>query len=240
MELIREDPELYGIEERRQAHKDMLRALRAPDIDRLLPDTSVKRLDPVTENQLLLTGGAVSAFVEQDHASHIQAHELFQQEVAGMGLDEQLLQQSMMSMHSHLTEHHAHAYRLRIEQELGTALPDTDFKDIEEDVDIELDNAVARAVANSIAPPPPAQGPEVSEEEQAQAEHEQKLKHSDEDHKQGLEQKDQQHKQKMSITAEEADQQLVIDGKAADQSAKAKAADNVLKTAASASSLKSE
>ncbi|KKN55444.1 hypothetical protein LCGC14_0582140 [marine sediment metagenome] len=240
LELIREDPELYTLESRRMAHLDMLRALRAPDPDRLLPDTSTKRLDPVTENQLMLTGGAVKAFPEQDHESHIQAHNLFQQEVAGMGLDEQLLQSAMLNMHAHLTEHHAHSYRLRIEQELGTSLPDTDFKDIEEDVDIELDNAVARAVANSIAPPPPAQGPEPSDEEQAQAAHEQKLEHSDQDHKQGLQQKDEQHQQKMSITAKEAGQQLAIDGRAADQSAKAKSAENVLKTAEKAAALKTE
>lgn len=240
LELIKEDPELYGLEQRRQAHKDMLRALRAPDVDSLLPDTSVKRLDPVTENQLLLTGGAVSAFPEQDHESHIQAHTLFQQEVQGMGLDEMMLQQAMLNMHSHLTEHHAHAYRLRIEQELGTQLPDTDFKDIEEDVDIELDNAVARAVANSIAPPPPAQGPEPSEEDQRQAEHEQQLQHDDESHKQGLQQKDEQHQQKMTITAEEAKQQFEIDGKASDQSSRAKASENILKTAASAAALKDE
>ena len=240
LDLLAADPELYSIEARRQVHMDMHRALRTPDPERLLPDMSVKRLDPVTENQMLLTGAAVSAFPEQDHESHIQAHELFQQEVAGMGLDEMMLQEAQMMMHSHLTEHHAHAYRLRIEQELGTELPDTDFTNIEEDVDIELDNAVARAVANSIAPPPPAQGPEPSDEEQAQAEHEQKLKHDDESHKQGLQQTDEKHQQKMSITAKEAQQNLKIASGAADQSHRAKAGDNVLKTAAAASALKSE
>ncbi len=238
IDLVQADPELYSLEARRQIHLGMHRALRTADPERLLPDMSVKRLDPVTENQLMLTGGAVSAFSEQDHDSHIQVHTLFQQEVAGMGLDEQLLQEAMMNMHSHLTEHHAHAYRLRIAQELGTELPETDFTNIEEDVDIELDNAVAQAVAASIAPPPPPQGPEPSEEEQRQAEHEQQLQHSDEDHKQGLQQKDEQHQQKLRITSEEASQQLEIDGEAADQSQKAKSADNILKTAAQASALK--
>jgi len=240
LDLIASDPDLYSVEARRQVHMDMHRALRTPDPERLLPDMSVKRVDPVTENQMMLTGGAVSAFPEQDHESHIQAHELFQQEVAGMGLDEMLLQEAMMNMHAHLTEHHAHAYRLRIEQELGTALPDTDFTNVEEDVDIELDNAVARAVASSIAPPPPAQGPEPSEEEQRQAEHEQTLQHDDETHKQGLAQKDEQHQQKMVITAEEARQELDIAAGASDQSHRAKSADNILKTAAQAAALKNE
>jgi len=240
IDLVQADPELYSIEARRTIHLGMHRALRTVDPEGLLPDMSVKRVDPVTENQMMLTGGGVKAFIEQDHTSHIQVHMMFQQEVAGMGLDEELLQQAMMNMHTHLTEHYAHAYRLRIAEELGTALPETDFTNIEEDVDIELDNAVAQAVAANIAPPPPAQGPEPSEEEQAQAKHEQTLKHSDESHQQDLQQDDQKHKQKMSITQEEADQQLVIEGKAAEQSHGAKAADNVLKTAAQASALKSE
>ena len=148
-----------------------------------------------------------------------------------MGLDEQILQAGNLAMSSHLADHHAHAYRLRIEQELGTELPDTDFKAIrdEEDMDIETDNAVARAVAENIAPPPPAQGPEPSEEEQKQQLHEQSLKHKDEDHEQGLAHKQAAHEQQIENTDEKNEQHI-----------KKKAADNVLDTANKAASLKDE
>jgi len=204
LELVMSDPELYGKEERKQAHMEMYRAMRVPDPERFLPDNDVKRLDPVTENQSILTGGAVSAFPEQDHQSHIQAHELFIQEAQGMGLDEQVLQAAFINMQAHLAEHHAHAYRLRIEQEIGAALPDTDFNDVDEDVPMALDNMVARAVAQSVAPPPPAQGPEPSEEELAQQAHEQKMKHLDEIHQQKMAQKQEDHDLDMRITGARA------------------------------------
>ena len=206
LELVQSDPDLYGKDAKRTAHLHMHKALRTPDPEGLLPDTNPKRLDPVTENQAILTGGAVSAYPEQDHASHIQAHTLFGQEVAGMGLDEQMMQAFMLNMSAHVAEHHAHAYRLRIEQELGVQLPDTDFRNEDEDVPIEIDNAVARAIAANIAPPPPAQGPEPSKEEQMQSEHEMKMRHADEMHKLVMQQK-----------ADGSDLDMAIKGKTASQ-----------------------
>ncbi len=240
LELIGTNPELYGEDEKRLAHMQMLRALRQQNPEALLPDRSAKRLDPVTENQLILTGGAVSAFIEQDHDNHIKAHELFQQEAAGMGLDEQMLQAANLNMFTHLAEHHAHAYRLRIEQELGTDLPDIDFKDIEEDVDIELDNAVARAVAAKVAPPPPKQGPEPSEEEQQQAKHEQGLQHSDESHKQDLQHTDEKHRQNLEQKDADASLHLKIEKDKGEQANRLTAAGNVLTTAGKAAALKSD
>ncbi len=242
LELVDSAPELYDSEAKRQAHLDMHRALRTPNPERLLPKSNTKRMDPVTENQIILTGGAVEAFPEQDHASHIKAHELFVQEAQGMGLDPQLMQSAQLNMSSHLAEHHAHAYRLRIEQELGTELPDTDFKATRdaEDMDIEMDNAVARAIANNIAPPPPPQGPEPSEEEQRQAEHEQKLKHTDETHQQVMQFKSADHRQDMAITGDKASQATqVADGKA-DQEHRKKTADNFLESAGRAAKLADE
>ena len=238
LELIAQGPELYDNKSKRLAHLGMLRALRQPNPEELLPDKSAKRLDPVTENQLILTGGAVAAFAEQDHQNHIKAHELFQQEAAGMGLDEQMLQAAQLNMFTHLVEHHAHAYRLRIEEEIGTELPDIDFKDIEEDVDIELDNAVARAVAAKVAPPPPKQGPEPSEEEQAQAKHEQDMQQKDQSHRQDMEHSDDSHRQNLAQKDADANLHLKIEKDKGDQANKAQAASNVLKNAAQASALK--
>jgi pSer/pThr/pTyr-binding forkhead associated (FHA) protein len=229
LELVESAPDLYDREARRQAHMDMHKALRTPDPERLLPKKTTKRLDPVTENQIILTGGAVEAFPEQDHMSHIQAHEIFMQEAAGMQLDENMMSAAMVNMGAHLAGHHAHAYRLRIEQTLGVELPDTDFKDVrdEEDVPIEIDNAVARAVAKNVAPPPPAQGPEPSEEEKAQEKHEQALQHKQEDHDLSLRHKQEAHGLNLEIKEDDAA-----------QSHRKKAVDNVLDNASKAASVK--
>jgi len=262
LELVQSDPEVYGLEQKKIAHMAMLKALRIPDPESWIPDDSPKRLDPVTENQAILTGAAVSAFPEQDHASHIAAHELFIQEAQGMGLDEQVMQAAFLNMQSHLAEHHAHAYRLRIEQELGTELPDTDFQGEDEDVPLDIDNAVARAIAANIAPPPPPQGPEPSDEEQAQAQHEQKMQHLDEIHKQKMSQKQEEHEQDMQISEAQAGQNMQksdaqtrqdLDNKdktatqtrrekaaAAEEDRKKKLADNVLDSASRAAALKDE
>jgi len=234
LELINTNPELYDDEAKRQAHLDMHKALRTPNPERLLPKKRTKRLDPVTENQIILTGGAVEAYPEQDHASHIQAHELFMQEAGGMGLDEQVMAAGQINMSSHLAQHHAMAYRLRIEQELGEQMPDTDFKAIRdaEDVDIEVDNMIARAVAEKVAPPPPKQGPEPSEEEQAQAAHEQKLKHNDETHQQKMGHREDEHGVNMKIKDETADQDQDNKQRSADQDHRKKGADNMLDDAA--------
>jgi hypothetical protein len=236
LELINTNPELYDDEAKRQAHLDMHKALRTPNPERLLPKRRTKRLDPVTENQIILTGGAVEAFPEQDHASHIQAHTLFMQEVAGMGLDEQVVAAGMVNMSAHLAQHHAHAYKLRMEQELGEKLPNADFKNVrdEKDMDIETDNAIARAIAENVAPPPPPQGPEPSDEEKAQAAHEQKLKHNEEVHAQKMQQREDEHAVNMKIKDEMADQDLENKDEAAERDRRKKAADNMLDTAARA------
>ena len=251
LELVTSEPELYGEEGKRTAHLLMHKALRTPDPESLLPDTSPKRLDPVTENQAILTGGAVSAFPEQDHQSHIKAHQLFMQEAEGMGLAPEILEAGFVNMSAHIAEHHAHAYRLRIEQELGMELPDTDFNGEDEDLPLEIDNAVARAIAANIAPPPPPQGAEPSEEEQQQAAHEQKIQHNDEIHKQKIGHKEEEHQLTMSVRDEDADQSRQIRGSEAEQTEKQKAAaneqdfkkkagDNLLDSASRAASLKDE
>lgn len=228
MELVGSDPELYDDEAKREAHMDMWKALRIPSPERFLPKKVVKRVDPVTENQTMLTGGAAKAFAEQDHEAHMKAHEMFAMEVMGMGLEPQIAEAALINIQAHITEHYAHAYRLRMEQELGTQLPDTDFTDQrdDEDVPIEIDHAIARAIAANVSPPPPPQGPEPSDEERRQAEHDQKIAH-----------KDEEHQQRMRHAEESHGQDLQQSDEAADQDMRKKAANNLLDDAARAAKL---
>lgn len=171
LELISDNPGVYDDEAVRKAHRAMLRALRVPEPEEYLPERREKRLDPVTENQLMLTGRfGVTAFPEQDHEAHIAVHQMFAQEMAAMG-DEQLMQQLMGPLQAHLAEHIAHAYRLRMEMQVGVPLPPVDWQNIgqQEDMPVELDNAVARAVAMRAQPP---EQPMSEEEEAAAAEEE--------------------------------------------------------------------
>lgn len=208
IETIKSDESLYDEEARKEAHMDLYRALRIAKPERFLPKKRTKRLDPVTENQLVLNGGGIEAYPEQDHQAHIHIHQLFLMEVEGMGLDPKAVEAVMFSMQAHLAQHHAHAYRLRIEQELSVELPDVDIQNIrdEEDMPIEIDNAVARAVAANISPPPPPQGPEPSEQEMAEQEHQQKMRHRDEEHQQKMRHEAEEHNQEMDLEQEEHEQ----------------------------------
>lgn len=173
LELINQNPQLYSEDAVRRAHLAMLRALRVPEPEEYLPERTEKRIDPVTENQIILTGKmGAHAFPEQDHEAHMAVHTMFLQEIAGLG-DEETMAMIMPVMKAHLAEHIAHAYRLRIEQELGIPLPGVDWQNPSsiEDMPMELDNAVARAVANRISanaqPPPPSEEEQAAEQERA-------------------------------------------------------------------------
>jgi hypothetical protein len=171
LELIQTNPAMYGEAAMRKAHLSMLQALRVPEPEAYLPERSERRLDPVTENQLLLTGRhGVQAFPEQDHEAHIAVHQMFAQEIAAMG-DEQMMQALMGPLQAHLAEHMAHAYRLRIEMQMGIPLPTVDWQNPHnvEDMNPELDAMVARAVAQNIQPPAPPPGEEGPSEEEAAA-----------------------------------------------------------------------
>lgn len=251
LELIQAGGSIYDEEAIRQAHLDMHKALRTPDPERFLPRKVVRRVDPVTENQSILTGGAASAFIEQDHASHMAAHQNFMMEVQGMGLEPEALQAFMISMQAHIAEHYAHAYRLRVEQEIGKNLPPVDFQDTRdaEDMPIEIDHAVARAVAQ-LSPPPPPQGP-MDEQAMKEAEHQQKLRHKDEEHQQrmqheqdefgvNIQKKQADAQQDAAIKGSKAAQEKQIKAEQAEQDFRKKQADNLLDSTKKAMDLETQ
>jgi hypothetical protein len=104
----------------------MLTVLGIKNAQKLVPlEEDKKPVDPVTENQDILSVKPVKAFVSQDHAAHIAVH-------MSMGQDphiQQLIQQSPMkpqieaALMAHVQEHLGMQYRVQIEQRLGMALP---------------------------------------------------------------------------------------------------------------------
>lgn len=170
LQLMESKPDLYSDQAWRAAHKSLLKALKVPDIEEYLKDRKVKRVDPVTENQLVISGTGIQAFPEQDHDAHIQVHMMWLQEIQGLPMEPGMLQAVMMALQAHMAEHYGYAYRQRIEAQLGTPLPAFDFAnyDANEDMPAELDMMVARAVAQHVQPPqlPPSEE-EIAAQESA-------------------------------------------------------------------------
>jgi hypothetical protein len=81
--------------------------------------------DPVRENQNLLTGKPVKAFIEQNHEAHIAVHMAAMQDpkiqqIVGQSPMAQQMQAAMMA---HINEHVAFEYRKQIEEQLGLPMP---------------------------------------------------------------------------------------------------------------------
>jgi len=167
VELMGSDPELYGEEQRRAAHRRLLQALKVPDLDDVLPAKQNMRLDPVAENMNMMVGKAARAFYEQDHVSHMAVHSNFGQRMAGENPD--LMQQIEPVLQAHIMEHKAFIYRQETEAELGITLPPHDmFEQSEaEELPPEQENMLAQAISAKMRPPPPPPPEQQDPEQQA-------------------------------------------------------------------------
>ena len=88
-------------------------------------DDDQKPQDPVSENQNVLSGKPVKAFMYQDHQSHIVVHMSAMQDPKIQSLLQQnpMAQQMQSAMMAHINEHLGFEYRKQIEQQLGMPLP---------------------------------------------------------------------------------------------------------------------
>lgn len=165
LELINQDPQLYGEEQRRTAHRRILSALRVPEPDEILPETTKARLDPVTENQNFLFGKPARAYYEQDHDAHMAVHMNFVQRMAGMAPE--LVEMIEPALRAHMAEHTAMKYRQEIEQELGMPLfpYDPHGQITEAELPSDVENMLSAAVAQRMAPPPPPPEEEKPDDE---------------------------------------------------------------------------
>ncbi|WP_396189424.1 hypothetical protein, partial [Flavobacterium sp.] len=84
-----------------------------------------KPVDPITENQNLLTSTPVKAFSYQDHQAHIAVHMSFLQDPKIQSLLQNNPQAQAIgaAAMAHVNEHLGFAYRIQIEQQLGMSLP---------------------------------------------------------------------------------------------------------------------
>jgi hypothetical protein len=123
LQLAQGAPQLYNLP---LLHRQMLEVLGIKDGNKLVPmDDDQKPTDPVTENQNVLAGKPVKAFLTQDHKAHITVHMAAMQDPKIQALLQQnpMAQQMQASMMAHINEHLGFEYRKQIEEQLGMQLP---------------------------------------------------------------------------------------------------------------------
>lgn len=123
IQLAQQAPQLYDLP---LLHRQMIEVLGIKNAAKLVPaEEDLDPIDPVQENQNVLMGKPVKAFIEQDHEAHIAVHMAAMQDP----MIQQLMQnnpaapQLQAAAMAHINEHIAFQYRREIEQQLGVTLP---------------------------------------------------------------------------------------------------------------------
>jgi hypothetical protein len=166
IQLSQTAPQIYDLP---QLHRQMIEVLGIKNADKLIPlDDDQKPKDPVFENMAVMNMKPVKAFQYQDHQAHIQVHMSAMQDpiimqMIGQNPNAQAMQAAMMA---HIAEHTAFAYRQRIEQQLGIALP-PEGEELPPEVEIALSGMMAQA-AQQVTQENQAQAAQQQAQQQAQ------------------------------------------------------------------------
>jgi len=137
-------PDIYDLP---KLHRGMLEVLGIKNAADLVPlEDDQKPKDPVSENMAALKGEPLKAFQYQDHESHIKVHTSAMQDPIIMQLVGQnpKAPQIQAAMTSHIAEHIGFAYRQKIEQQLGMALPPQD-ENLPPQIELQLSSMMAQA-----------------------------------------------------------------------------------------------
>jgi len=123
LQLASQAPGLYDLP---MLHRQMMELIGIPNADKIVPsEDDGTPVDPVTENQNILTMKPVKAFEWQDHQAHLNVHMTmkndpqFGQEVQNT----QLGGAKLAALDAHVSEHLGFLFRSQIEEELGVPLP---------------------------------------------------------------------------------------------------------------------
>jgi len=122
-QLAQSAPQYYDMP---MLHRQMIEVLGVKNANKLVPmEEDMVPVDPVQENQSLMTMKPVKAFIEQNHQAHIAVHmsaiqdpkiqQLMQMNPAAQAI--------MSAAMSHINEHMAFEYRLQVEKAMGMSLP---------------------------------------------------------------------------------------------------------------------
>jgi hypothetical protein len=156
LQLAQTAPQLYDLP---QLHRQMLDVLGIKDYQKLVPiSEDMKPRDPVTENQNLISGKPVKAFIYQDHKAHIAVHMSAAQDPHIMQLisqNPQMAQAIQAALSAHVAEHLGMEYRKQMEQQMGTLLPpvptDEDEPEMSPEMEIQVSQMAAQAAQQLLA-----------------------------------------------------------------------------------------
>jgi hypothetical protein len=148
LQLAQSAPQLYDLP---LLHRQMIEILGIKNAAKLVPtEDDALPIDPVQENQDLLTGKPVKAFIEQSHQAHIAVHMAAMQDpkiqqLMQMNPQAPAIQAAAMA---HINEHIAFEYRKQIELSMGMPLPN---KEQSKQVSPELADKIAMMAAQASA-----------------------------------------------------------------------------------------
>jgi len=123
LQLAQSAPQLYNLP---LLHRQMIEVLGIKNAEKLVPvDDDAVPTDPIQENQNVLMGKPVKAFMEQNHQAHIQVHmsAIQNPKIQQMLQQNPAAQAIMAAAMAHINEHVAFEYRRQVEQAMGMALP---------------------------------------------------------------------------------------------------------------------
>lgn len=142
MQMAQQNPTIYDLKE---LNRQMLEVLGVKNINKLIKDEDdAKRLDPVSENMNILMGTPVKAFIEQDHAAHLEVHLAFMNDPKVRKMVGQSVKATAIqgAIEAHIAEHMAFEYRKQLEEQLGVPLPPPD-----EVLPVDIEAEIARLSA---------------------------------------------------------------------------------------------
>jgi hypothetical protein len=123
LQLAQSAPQLYNLP---LLHRQMIEVLGIKNAEKLVPvDEDAVPTDPIQENQNVLMGKPVKAFIEQNHQAHIQVHmsAIQNPKIQQMLQMNPAAQAIMAAAMAHVNEHVAFEYRKQVEMAMGMALP---------------------------------------------------------------------------------------------------------------------
>ena len=146
LQLAQSAPQLYNMP---LLHRQMIEVLGVKNANKLIPTEEDEiPTDPISENQQVLIGKPIKAFMEQNHTAHIQVHMLAMQDPKMGQLMAQNPQAPMIqaAMMAHINEHLGFEYRRQIQEAMGLPLP---TEDQNKTVSPELANQIAQMAAQA-------------------------------------------------------------------------------------------
>jgi len=167
LQLAQSAPQLYDLP---LLHRQMIEVLGVKNAAKLVPiEDDAKPIDPIQENQNLLTMKPVKAFLEQNHQAHIQVHmsAIQNPRIQQMMQQNPQAQAILAAAMAHINEHVAFQYRIEIEQMMGMPLPPMEDKNSDEK------QHIPREIADQIAMLSAQASQQLLQRDQAQAQQQQ-------------------------------------------------------------------